>query len=361
MIQRLTALLVALAGTLCFACAPGESTFRLYWGDLHTHSTFSDGCTSVEEVLKYARDTAGLDFVAVTDHDFGNQAPWRLSTETWNDIQSTCARLTQARRFIALPGYEWTSQAKYWTGYSGPEQSEGLFVGPPRYFNHKNVYFAHPVRDIFRAAVGGLVQNNHPSTGLAGRDQWQFTADSARIIANTEMAPDVASYHGVTYEMGIESTIREFLDRGGITGFVGGSDTHEGRPAVRTAVWSDGLTQCDLLSAFRARRNYALSGARIVLDFRINGRWMGERIITASKPRLRLCVRGTAPIAEVLVVRGGAEWLRIAPFTPDVHAEFVDESFPGECYYYVRITQADSDAHGNPSRAWSSPIWVSSR
>ncbi|MEW6356496.1 MAG: hypothetical protein AB1696_09230 [Planctomycetota bacterium] len=27
-------------------------------------------------------------------------------------------------------------------------------------------------------------------------------------------------------------------------------------------------------------------------------------------------------------------------------------------YYYVRVTQQDTDEHGNPSHAWSSPIWV---
>lgn len=40
--------------------------------------------------------------------------------------------------------------------------------------------------------------------------------------------------------------------------------------------------------------------------------------------------------------------------------EFLDEAFCSESYYYVRVTQFDKDEHGNPSRAWSSPIWVTS-
>lgn len=37
-------------------------------GDLHCHSTFSDGSANVDEIIKYSK-SAGLDFIAITDHD----------------------------------------------------------------------------------------------------------------------------------------------------------------------------------------------------------------------------------------------------------------------------------------------------
>ena len=37
-------------------------------GDMHCHTTMSDGSTSPEMLVQYAID-AGLDFIAVTDHD----------------------------------------------------------------------------------------------------------------------------------------------------------------------------------------------------------------------------------------------------------------------------------------------------
>lgn len=37
-------------------------------GDLHCHSVFSDGSSTPDEIIKYARN-AGLDFIALTDHD----------------------------------------------------------------------------------------------------------------------------------------------------------------------------------------------------------------------------------------------------------------------------------------------------
>ncbi len=74
-----------------------------------------------------------------------------------------------------------------------------------------------------------------------------------------------------TYQLNWEQSVRMFLGTGGRTGFVGGSDTHEGKPAARTAVLAEALTREGLFEALRSRRNYAVTHARIVLDFRING------------------------------------------------------------------------------------------
>ena len=48
-------------------------------GDMHCHTTMSDGSTSPEMLVQYAID-AGLDFIAVTDHDTmaGTQAAVNL-------------------------------------------------------------------------------------------------------------------------------------------------------------------------------------------------------------------------------------------------------------------------------------------
>ena len=37
-------------------------------GDLHCHSTMSDGSTNVDKIIDYAI-AAGLDFISLTDHD----------------------------------------------------------------------------------------------------------------------------------------------------------------------------------------------------------------------------------------------------------------------------------------------------
>ena len=347
----------------------------MYWGDTHRHTSLSDGKGTPTDYFTHSRDVARLDFVIVTDHDFGNRHPWRMPKENWQLTQDAADAATVEGRFVALAGYEWTSQPKYWSGFSNGIGSEHLFPGPPRFYNHKNVYFtsrldylfsakdaAFQTPDLLAAAVrhaGGLIQNNHPSTDAEGREQCEYDPAWSSVIASTEMLADTIRYEGNVYQVNGERVLREFLARGGKTGFVGGTDSPEGKPSTRTAVMASSLTRTGIFEALRHRRNYAVSHARIVLDVRINGHFMGEEIQIVGKPRLAIAVQGTAKIAEIAVVRDGAVCHRTTPERESVCFDWVDKAFRGASYYYVRVTQADRDEHGNPSRAWSSPIWVS--
>lgn len=348
---------------------------RIYWGDVHGHTALSDGKGSLDDYFIYARDVAKLDFVIVTDHDFGNGPPWRMPKKAWQRTQEKAAQYTQNGKFVAIAGYEWTSQAKYWSGVGDNIVSEHLFAGPPKFYNHKNVYFLNPVDYLFSAKnpayrtpdllaeavrkVGGLVQNNHPAAGPDGRDQWDYSPVYYPVIANTEMYADTLYYQGKTYHVNMEKAVRSFLDRGGRTGFVRGTDTHEGHPAARTAVLAKELTRAAIFDALRHRHNYAVSNARIVLRFQIDGHAMGEAIQTTGKPKIVLDVRGTDTISEVAIVCNGSILHSFNPVADHVTFQYVDNAFTRDSYYYLRVTQVDKDEHGNPSRAWSTPIWVS--
>jgi hypothetical protein len=290
---------------------------------------------------------------------------------TWTLTQDKADQYTTNRKFIAIAGYEWTSQPKYWT----PE--EPLFKGPVKYYNHKNVYFPSRVDYLFSAkdpaynspnllaeAVlkhGGLVHNNHLDARPEGRDQFDYGPSYSSVIVNSEMWPDSMQYKGKTYTGNSEKVLRDFLTKGGKTGFVGSTDTHEGKPAAKTAVLAKELTRPAIFEALRHRRNYAVFNARIVLDFKIDGHFMGEEIEISGNPRIVADVQGTDKIQEVVVVRDGAVIHTLNPKAQKVQLDFVDNGFAGKSYYYLRVVQADKDEHGNPSHAWSSPIWVRKR
>lgn len=377
---RFVACVLLAAAPLLSACS---GAYHLYWGDVHGHTALSDGKGTPDEYFAYARDESRLDFAILTDHDYGRGTDGGLSREEWDQIQDAAARGTERGRFIAIAGYEWTSQPKSWTSFG--EGSEGLFDGPVRNYNHKNAYFPRRVPDIFRskeaaysapdllagavAPLGGLIHNNHPFPDAA--DQWNYTAAQAVVITNTEIGPDTILYQGKEYQAHTEQIVLAFLLAGGRTGFVAGSDTHEGHPAARTAVLARALTADALFEALRARRTYAITNTRIELDFRIDGHCMGEEFESSTPPRLTIHVRGTAPIAEVLVIREGEPLATFYPQGRDADLDYIDSGFPAANpagsgaaptrFYYVRVTQADADEHGNPSRAWSSPIWVTRR
>jgi len=361
---------LVLAAALSSACRsiPDEQVF---WGDLHGHTALSDGKGTPEEYFDYARHAAHLDFVAVTDHDFGHGPPWRLSDADWERIEDAADDATQDGAFVAFAGFEWTSQPKYWTGYAG---GEALFEGPPSFYNHKIVIPGRRIASVLSAKdpatstpdllaqavrpLRGVIHSAHPATGEEGRDQWAYAAANEDIFANSEIGPDSVRWEGKTYATGTESTVFAFLRSGRRTGFVGVTDTHEGHPAARTAVRARSLTRADILDALRHRRCWAVTHARIVLDVRVAGRGMGEEVEVKGPPAIAVDVRGTASLAEVALIRDGEVIRREASKGTSIRFTHVDEDCGANAWYVVRVTQADADAEGNPSRAWSSPIWV---
>ena len=111
-----------------------ESNLKLFWGDLHFHSAlspcFQTGCGpeghdgSQHECYEYARDVAGMDFAACTDHDCSGGKPI-LSDEDWARIRQTAAEVNDPGRFAVFSAYEWTNTSQghyavYYLGDDGP-------------------------------------------------------------------------------------------------------------------------------------------------------------------------------------------------------------------------------------------------
>lgn len=80
-----------------------QSGFQVYYGNLHSHTSFSDGMGTPYDAYTFARDSAHIDFLAVTDH-----VEW-LSWVNFNTGLQTADALTAYGTFVALYGYEWTS------------------------------------------------------------------------------------------------------------------------------------------------------------------------------------------------------------------------------------------------------------
>jgi len=106
--------------------------------DLHTHSTRSDGRGSPEQVMREAAG-AGLDVVALTDHD---------TTSGWAEAAATCAEL--GLEFV--PGIEVTSRALIDRGDGSIE----------KFSVHMLAYYVDPLNaDLvatLEASVGSRVQ-----------------------------------------------------------------------------------------------------------------------------------------------------------------------------------------------------------
>jgi hypothetical protein len=168
-----------------------------------------------------------------------------------------------------------------------------------------------------------------------------------------------------------EAKINRALRQGARMGIVGGSDTHDSRPANPfpepggpsrpaglTGVWAERLDRGALFEAFKQRRCYATTGQRLLLDFRVNGTWMGAQAAPDGAGRYEFAaeILGTAEIDLAELMVNGSVARTYVPRRQ--HVTLTDvvplDGRPASPvpYCYLRVSQRD----GN--RAWSSPIWL---
>lgn len=332
------------------------------WGDFHGHSGLSDGTGTPEDYLAYARDVAGLDAIALTDHDHWGMLALDEYPELWTGIQTASERANAPGKFVTLLGYEWTNwiHGHRHVLYFGPEGGEVLSSIDERYETPQQLWDALRGQDVLTFA--------HHSAGDPIATDWSFAPDP-----ELEPVTEVASVHGASeaadapqriYNYQPGNSVRDALARGFTLGFIGSGDSHDGHPGLAhlanpqlgglAAVLTSDLTRPGLRTALKERRCYATNGPRLILRAALDGQRMGS--ILAPKAGPALCyVRAIAcaPIAKIELVRGE----KVVETLPgeghwDVEAAFQPADLIAGEFLYVRVVQEDGGA------AWSSPFFI---
>lgn len=350
---------------------------RLFWGDIHGHSAASDGALSPEEYYTFARDVSGLDFCSLTDHDdvgHNSNVPDHsrfMTQEVWEDLQSVTNRFNAPRKFATLVGYEYSQielgieghRNVYYKADSGPL----LHARDPK---------CNTPTKLFRCLEGinALVIPHHPLHYMS----WEHDPHIQRLVevysmwGTSEDASSDCAFTGKMVSPGSGISWQTYLARGYRLGVTAGGDNHDSRPGRRgatdrwrkgrmaqppglVAVYAPELTREHVFDALWARRCYGTTGQRILLDFRINGHWMGEEIIAPSHdaPRhVSLWVLGESDLESVELLMNNEVVAAWTPIGNELRIEWEDPSqLLGSSFYYARVRQKDG------GRAWSSPIW----
>jgi len=204
LIWQIALVCIALFGAGCIETAAPPLEGEWYKGDLHCHSTHSDGDSSVREVIASA-ESKGLDFFVITDHDGSMHG----SPTQWYDPDY------HSDRMVMLYGVEWTTglgHANVWA--SAP-------------FDYGDLWIANRAQDAQMAIDAAHIQNalfstNHPSAFLCC--PWEYTEyegiDSIEIWNSMYLLPNLSFV-----------STRAFWDDHLLSGKripgVGGSDTHQ--------------------------------------------------------------------------------------------------------------------------------------
>lgn len=123
-----------------------------------------------------------------------------------------------------------------------------------------------------------------------------------------------------------------------------------------TGVITENLSRRNIFKALKNRHCYATTGARILLNFTVNGIMMGSALPynkLESPNNVSFEVNGTDKIKLVELLKNNQTVCQWFPDRQDFKSNYVDrENSEKDTYYYLRVTQEDGEM------AWSSPIWV---
>lgn len=271
------------------AAASTAATYITYWGDLHGHtmdSPVSLNTSIIDGYIRYARDTRGLNFVALTEKDFD------LSDSEWSDCKARAAAFTTTS-FVAFSAYEWGDD-----GYGD--------------FGHRPVYFPSDSGSLLRSDAGAtdhvseLLEALGPTgafTSVAHPDLSNYLADWDYFDGAVDRVAEIYSRHG-HYETG-DQGLQQALAQGYRFGFVAVSDTRTATPGSHglTAVLATSLTKSSLHAAIKARRTYATTGPKILLDVTADGHAMGEEYTSSTGPMFTVSCTPVGSLESIEILK----------------------------------------------------------
>jgi len=337
----------------------GGKQLRLLRGEFHRHTEYSahrDGDGLLEDSLRYALDTASLDWMGNGDHDNGQHHEFM-----WWQIQKQFDMVHNPATFIAAMTYERS-------------------VNFPN--GHRNVMMPRRgIRPLVRGELPGTPEKGSTDTKILYSYLEHFGGICSSHTSGTNMGTDwrdnnpkyepvveIYQGHRHNYEhfgaprSATEATniggwqpsgfIWNAFDKGYRLGFQSSSD-HISTHISYGIVLAEDTTRQAIIDAFKKRHSYAATD-NIILDVRSGTHLMGDEFTTKDRPSLEIKAEGTGPVAKVSIVRDNKYIYTNEPKNAKVNINFTDmEAAPGKTsYYYVRLEQADGNI------AWASPMWI---
>jgi hypothetical protein len=283
-------------------------TLKKFWGDLHAQSDATVGTGTEVEYFTFARDVARLDFCSHQGNDF------QMTDADWRRLNDVVRAFHRDGSFVAFPGWEWSGNSTA----GGDRNVWFLEEGMPMFrSSHWQVQSVPETQQSPAHNVGELfarVRKHVPlDKVLLGSHVGGRYAD-IKLHFDEELGPlvELVSCWGV-----FEWMLWDAFDCGYIVGVMCNSDGHKGRPGAEgpgagqfgianglTCVLAEELTRSSVFRALKSRRCYGTTGARIDLDFAIDGQPMGSVFDAGADAHVMASVRGTAPIESLELYQG---------------------------------------------------------
>lgn len=361
---------------------------RAFFGNLHSHTSYSDGSGTPREAFQYARNTAGIHFLALTEHNHSEAAGndgISISTNNAlykgadaNSLISAARSLSQDGQFIALYGQEFSTIS------SG---------------NHVNVFDIGEVINVQKGRFDllldflrtnrdssnqpAVVMLNHPEESLTvlskeyGLDDfggninnWMTRMGTHARLIQLINGPGMSGNTNANPARPKEEAYLKFLNLGYKLAPTADQDNHKtnwgNATTARTGAIMTTLTKANLIGALRSRHVYATEDPNLSIIMRVNNRLCGD-VISPMPAAGELSIRyeitdADEPDAEyeIQVWRdavGGSLARMVSSVRVDGGSGTVEDvAFSGEAqFFFFKIIQRNES--GDEDRVWTAPVW----
>ena len=329
--------------------APPATQLNVYFGDIHSHTNFSDGKGSPEDAFRYVRDSAHLDFFGLSDHD------WGISNNEWHVSATIADRFNEDHSFITLRGFEWSSMAYGHINIFGTDEfctskegtKTGTISGMLSWLEQNN----------------GIAILNHPGRIKLQNEFDRFTGQPSDRVVGIELWNGASSFYTYFFNDGFYKNDRnrgffdEALIRGWKIGAAGGGDNHCGTWGTyndfRIAILAPALTRPNIMTSLTKRRFYSTADKNLRLSFLVDDCPMGS---TISGGVHSISVTATdddnETFSELFLLNSRHDTITIWNGEKTYLSVEIGYLSKKKDYLYTIVRQTDGD------EAISSPIWI---
>jgi hypothetical protein len=342
-----------------------EAALNFYFGNLHSHSEYSDGTGLPSGDFAFGDTANCMDFLGISEH---NHLTAGMSLANYALGRSQAAAATTPS-FLAMYGMEWgvisggghvivygIDKLVGWeTGNYDIFVPKSTYIGSTGLFNVINSYsnsnafatLAHP--------------NNTDFSGIMST--YDSASDDAIVGTAVENGPSTSTnitYSNPPTSMAYLSYYRNMLARGYHLGPTIDHDNHNvthGHTATsRTVVLAPALNESSVLSAMREMRFYASQDCEAFVTFKVNNKPLGTTMTAAGAPTISVTTSTTNPVTSLKIysgVAGSGTNATILTSTTTGSITFTHTALANltSRYYYIDITESDG------KRIVTAPIW----
>lgn len=338
-------LLLIMVAPSALSSPEGAPEVNFYFGNLHAHTSYSDGMGTPTDAYSQVSKVGGMDFFSLTEHGYYFQQITNI--HLWYKSIQEAEAFYAPGKFVSLVGFEWTHSEGHMNGYN-------TSIAASRDTQRDFASFMD-----FMHEYDGIATFNHPNPDIQPNwsdfSYWKYADD---IVCMLEVGS--GAYNRNTRN---EPSYVKALDRGWKVGAVNDQDNHKddwGSAAqVRTGLVAKELTRDSVLEAMRSMRTYSTEDRNAKALIWIGDSLMGDTI-TMDGPvlgkRVKIGIFAEDPDGDPysridVITNGGKLAASIGPSAGGTYYADV-ELLHDYSYFYAKMVEADGD------RIVTSPIWV---